>query len=103
MRLAHLHFRHPIKNFARVEIAKNSFLELEKERRMKRITEVEERVRPGQASVQFLPGKAHAMHRRQIMTVVSGTLVEETVRLLQSMFAEPSLENADARFIFASI
>ena len=32
--LAHLQFRHPIKDFARIEITKNPALELQKQRRM---------------------------------------------------------------------
>src|SRR5206468_11352878 len=39
MRLTHLQLCHPIKNFTRIEIAKNPALELKEKRRMKRVTE----------------------------------------------------------------
>jgi len=49
MRLAHFHFRHPIKDFARIEIAEDSLFELEEKRGMERIAQVQERVRAGQS------------------------------------------------------
>ena len=49
MRLAHFHFRHPIKDFARIEIAEDSLFELEEKRRMERIAQVQQRVRAGQS------------------------------------------------------
>ena len=48
IRLAHLQLGHPIKDFARIEITKNFSLELQKERRMNRVAEIQQRVRPRQ-------------------------------------------------------
>src|SRR6266404_5351532 len=53
MRLAHFHLRHPIKNFARIEIAKQPVFELEQEGRMNGITEIEQHVWPGETLEQF--------------------------------------------------
>ena len=57
MALAHLHFRHPIKDFARIEVAKNAALEFEQKRRMNRVGEIEQNVRPGQSIAQFALAK----------------------------------------------
>ena len=42
--LAHLQLRHPIKNFAWIEVAENAAFELQKKWRMNGITQIEQRV-----------------------------------------------------------
>jgi len=69
MGLAHLHFCHPIKNLAWVEVAKYPALELEEEGRMERITEVEQGVRAGESLEQFLPRKSGASHGCEVVRV----------------------------------
>ncbi len=69
MRLAHLHPGHPKKDFARVEIAKNSALELKEKRRMNRVAEIQQRIRAGETAGEFLAGKANAAHLAQLMNV----------------------------------
>src|SRR6266516_270538 len=63
IRLAHLQLGHPIKNFARIEVAENFSLELQEERRMNRVTEIQQRIWPGQPIKQSLfrhPDATHA-------------------------------------------
>ena len=53
MRLAHFHLRHPVKNLARIEIAKNPPFELQEEGRMNGVTEIEQRIWAGKTIEQF--------------------------------------------------
>src|SRR5436190_15570004 len=49
IRLAHFHLCHPIKNFARIEVAKDSAFELREQWWMHRIAEIQQCVRAGQS------------------------------------------------------
>jgi hypothetical protein len=60
--LAHLQFRHPIKDFARIEITKNPALELQKERRMNGVTEIEQPTWSGQSIDQSTFRHTYATH-----------------------------------------
>src|SRR5438876_4870837 len=103
MRLAHLHFRHPIKNFARIEIAENPALELHKKRRMNRITEIEERVW-SRESIEQLPFRhSNAIHAGEIVRVGCGFLIQQTVSATQAVLAQSSLEVRDPGLISARI
>ena len=95
MRLAQLHFRHPIKNFARIEIAKNPALEFEQKRRMNRVSEIEQNVRPGQPIAQFALGtfRCNACAARSCSSACR-ILIKQTIAPGQSMRAELSLEIA---------
>jgi len=55
---------HPIKDFARVEIAKEPALKLKKKWRMNRITEIEQRVRSRQPIKQRSLRHSDATHAR---------------------------------------
>jgi hypothetical protein len=101
--LAHLHFRHPKKDFARIEVAKNSPLELGKERRMDRVTEIEQGGRAGQPVEQFLPGKPDASHLREIVLVAGWILIEQATGVFQAVLTKAALENPNPRFILARV
>src|SRR5438067_8565910 len=103
MRLAHFHFRHPIKDLARIEVAEDSALELEEERRMQRIAEIEQAVWSGQPVEQFLPRKPDESHGPEVVRVARRRLVQQAIGTLQSMFIKPPLKNPDARFIFTRV
>src|SRR5438309_823408 len=103
MRLAHFHFRHPIKDLARIEVAENPTLELEEERRMQRIAEIEQDVRTGQPVEQFLSRKADESHGPEVVRVARRRLVQQAIGIFQSMFVKPPLKDPDARFIFTRI
>src|SRR6266481_1894269 len=79
IRLPHLHFRHPIEDFARVEIAKNAPLKFQQQRRMNRIREIEQNIRSTEALEQFAFGNSDALQRVQIMRVGCRLLVEQTI------------------------
>ena len=64
IRLAHLQLRHPIKNFARIEVAENFSLKLQEERRMNRVTEIQQSIWPGQPIKQSLFRHPDATHAR---------------------------------------
>src|ERR1700731_1411063 len=78
-RLPHLDLGHPIKNFARIEITKNPALELQQERRMNRIAEVEQNVRSGQAFEQRLFRHPDAADRVEVVLVVKGFVVKKAI------------------------
>src|SRR5437660_1480985 len=103
MRLTHLHFRHPEKDFARIEIAKNPPLELEKKWRMKRVAQIEESIRAGESIEQLATRHSDAAHSREVMHVFRGSLMEQTIAAAKSVLAQLSLERADARCIFARV
>ena len=92
MGLAHLHFRHPEKDFARIEIAKNPPLELQKKWRMKRVTQVEQRIRTRQTFTQFAPRHSDAAHSSQVVHIVGRRLIKQTVAASQSMLAQAAAE-----------
>ena len=103
MRLAQLHLRHPEKNFAWIEIAKNPPLELEKEWRMERVAQIEESIRAGEPIEQLATRHSHAAHSRQVVHVFRGSLMEQTIAAAKSVLAQLPLELADARCIFARV
>jgi hypothetical protein len=100
MRLAHLHPGHPIKNFARVEIAKEPALKLKKKWRMNRITEIEQRVWSGQSFEQTPLRHADALHCVEIVRVGCGLLIQQAISVAEAMFAQASLETFDPMSIF---
>ena len=79
MALAHLEFRHPIKDLARIEIAENAPLELEQKRRMKRVGEIEENVRRGEPVAQLALRDSDATHRREVVFIARRILVEQAI------------------------
>src|SRR5437016_14528571 len=103
MRLTHLHFRHPEKDFARIEIAENPPLELEKKWRMERVAQIEESIRAGESIEQLATRYSHAAHSRQVVHIVRRSLLEQTITAAESVLAQLSLELADARFIFPRV
>src|ERR1700731_1282697 len=96
MRLAHLHLRHPEKDFARIEIAKNSPLELEKKWRMERIAQVEQSVRGGQTIEQFAARHSDASHSHQVVRILRGRLMQQTITAAESVLAQLALELAES-------
>src|SRR5436853_7742649 len=103
MRLTHLHFRHPEKNFARIEIAENPSLELEKKWRMERVAQIEESIRAGEPIEQLATRHSDAAHSREVMQVFRGSLMEQTITAAESVLAQLSLELADALPTFARV
>ena len=62
---------------------------------MERIAEIKESIGPGQPIEQLLPGKTQALKVFKVMVVAGRFLIEQTIRILQSVFAQPPLENTD--------
>ena len=92
VRLPHLHLRHPIKDFARVEIAKNAPLKFQQQRRMNRIREIEQNIRSTEALEQLAFRNSDAPQRVQVMRVGCRILVEQTIPAGQSVRAQLPLE-----------
>src|SRR5437660_10214113 len=99
MRLTHLHFRHPEKDFARIEIAKNPPLELEKKWRMERVAQIEKSIRAGEPIEQLATRHSDAAHSRAAMQVFRGSLIQQTIMTAESLLEQLSLKRAEARFI----
>src|ERR1041385_2435549 len=97
--LADLHLRHPEKDFARVEIAKNPAFKLQQKRRMKRITQIEQGIWPGETIYQLSPRHPDTTHSRQVVDVVGWLLMKQTVLPLKSIFAQTALKALDPRFV----
>src|SRR6266705_6168204 len=85
VRLPHLHFRHPIEDLARVEIAKNAPFKFQQQRRMNGIREIEQNIRSSEAIEQFTLRDSDAIHRIQIMRVACRRLIKQTIPACQSM------------------
>jgi hypothetical protein len=101
--LAHLQLCHPIKDFARVEIAKNSPIKLQKKWRMNRIAQIEQHIRPGEASQKSATGHADAFHPAKVMKVCGRRLVKQAIPAGQSMLAQPALKILNVRAIGVAI
>ena len=103
MGLAHFHSRHPEEDFARIEIAKNSPLELQEERRVKRIAQVEQRVRARQTLVQFAPRHSDAAHSVQVVRIIRRCLIKNAIASSQLMLTQLALKLSDARLIVSAV
>ena len=103
MRLAHFHFRHPVKNFARIEIAEDPALELRKKRRMDRVTEIEQRVWSPESIEQIPFRHSDTNHPSEIVHIISRLLIQQTVSAGQAVLAQSSLEIRDPGLISARI
>ena len=95
VRLPHFHLRHPIKNFARVEIAKNASLKFQQQRRMNRIREIEQNIRSAEALEQLAFGNSDALQRVQVMRIRCRLLVKQTIPPGQSMRPQLPLKIPD--------
>src|SRR6266576_1174702 len=85
VRLPHLHLRHPIEDFARIEIAKNASLKFQQQRRMNRIREIEQDIGSAEAREQLAFGNSDALQRVQVMRIRCRLLVKQTIPPCQSM------------------
>ena len=103
MRLPHLHLGHPEKDFARIEITKNSPLELEKEWRVERIAQVEQDIRAGETLEQLAPRHSDAAHLCPVVRILRGRLMQQTITAAESVLAHLALELPDSRLIFARV
>src|SRR6266481_1572381 len=95
VRLPHFHLRHPIKNFARVEIAKNASLKFQQQRRVNRIGEIEQDARSAETLEQLAFGNSDAPQRVQVMRIRCRPLVKQTIPSGQSMRLQLPLEIPD--------
>src|SRR4029077_4049424 len=95
VRLPHFHLRHPIKNFARVEIAKNASLKFLQQRRMNRIREIEQDIGSAEALEKLAFGNSEAPQRVQVMRIRGGLLVKQTIPPRQSVRPQLTLEIPD--------
>ena len=75
IRLAHFHLCHPVKNFTRVEVAKDSAFELQEERRVNRVTEIQQRIWAGQPFAQIGFWEAKAPHLVEILGIAGLRLI----------------------------
>ena len=103
MRLAHLHFRHPEKDFARIEIAKNPPFELQEKRRVEGVAQVEQRIRTRQTLAQFASRHSDATHPFEVVHIIRRCLIKQAITSLEAMLTQAPLEIANARFIFARV
>src|SRR6478672_4373479 len=85
VRLPYFHFRHPIKNFARVEIAKNASLKFQEQRRMNRICEIEQDIRSAEALKQLAFRNSDALQRIQVVRIRCRLLEKQTIPPRQSI------------------
>src|SRR4030095_11193687 len=98
-RLAQFHFGHPIKNFTRIQIAKDASLKLQKKRRVNRVTEIQQRVWAGESIKQRSFRHSDTTHRLELMRTRCGLLIEQTISTSQSMCAQLPLEIINLGFI----
>ena len=70
---------------------------------MERVAQIEESIRAGEPIEQLATRHSHAAHSRQIVHIVRGSLLEQTITATESMLAQLSLELVDARCIFARV
>jgi hypothetical protein len=103
MSLPEIEFRHPIKDLARIEVAKDSPFEFEKQRRMEGLGEIEENVGPLQPMPQFAPGEADTTHRLEIVHFCRVLGVEQAVTPAQSMGAELPLKIYNAGLVTGGV
>jgi hypothetical protein len=103
MRLAHLHFRHPEKNLAGIEIAENPLLEFQEKWRVKRIAEIQQDVWTGQPLTKLAPGHTQTAHLIKIVDVVRMRLKEQAISTAQPMFSQAPLEIAGSSFVGSSV
>src|SRR4030095_5443343 len=94
-RLAQLHFGHPIKNFTRIQIAKDASLKLQKKWRVNRVTEIQQRVWAGESIKQRSFRHSDTTYRVELMRTRCWCLIEQTVATSQSMRTELPLEVVD--------
>src|SRR5215469_4182842 len=92
IRLPHFHLRHPIENFARVEIAKNASFKFQQQRRMNRIREIEQNIGSAETVEQLAFGNSDALQRVQVMRIHGLLLVKQTVSPCQPMRAQSPLK-----------
>jgi hypothetical protein len=91
-RLAQFHFGHPIKNFTRIQIAKDASLKLQKKWRVNRVTEIQQRVWAGESIKQRSFRHPDTTYRVELMRPRCWFLIEQTIATSQSMRAELPLE-----------
>ena len=103
MGLAHLQLRHPIKNFAWIEVTKNPALKIQQKRRVDRIAKVEQGIRSRQSIEQFAPRHSDWTNSIQLVHVIGRLLIKQTITSLETVLAKPSLEILNALFIFLGL
>src|SRR6266513_2242204 len=92
VRLPHLHLRHPIENFARIEIAKNASFKFQQQRRMNRIREIEQDIGSAETLEQLAFRNSDTVQGVQVMRVHCRLLVKQTVSSGQPMRAQLPLK-----------
>src|SRR5262249_37078349 len=102
-RLAHFHPRHPINNFARIEVAEYSALEFQKQRWMQGVTQVEQRVWPSKSIEQFAFRHSNALDCVEIVLAQRILVVEQAITFAEPVRAELSPEVVDLAPIVARI
>src|SRR6266436_253255 len=103
VRLPHLQLRHPIKNFAGVEVAEDSPLKLQKKWRMNRIAQIKQDIWSSQAIEQPPFRHPHAIDRLEIVSVTGRFLVKQTISPGKPVLAQSALETANVRLVNAPI
>src|SRR5262249_19120545 len=83
--LPHFHLRHPIENFARVEIAKNASFKFQQQRRMNRIRQIEQDIGSAETLEQIAFGNSYALQRVQVMRIRCRLLIKQTISAGQSV------------------
>jgi hypothetical protein len=92
IRLAQFHFGHPVKNFTRIQVAKDPSLKLQQKRRVNRVTEIQKRVWAGESIKQRSFRHSDTTYRVELMRTRRWFLIEQTIATSQSMRAELPLE-----------
>src|SRR5262249_41831573 len=95
VRLPHFHLRHPIKNFARVEIAENAPLKFQQQRRMNGVRQIEQDIRSAEALEELAFGNSDALPRVQVVRIRRRLLVKQTIPSRQSVRPQLTLKISD--------
>src|SRR5262249_46803723 len=91
----HFHLRHPIKNFARVEIAENAPLKFQQQRRMNGVRQIEQDIRSAEALEELAFGNSDALPRVQVVRIRRRLLVKQTIPSRQSVRPQLTLKISD--------
>src|SRR5437588_11199668 len=98
-RLPHFDLRHPIKNVAGIEIAKNTAFEFQQQGRMDGVAQIQQRVGTGQSAQQIGTANSETMHLVEIMRIIRARLIEQTISFRQSMDPKLCLKTSDCSLV----
>src|SRR6202030_1999744 len=101
--LPELHLGHPKHDLARIKIAEQAALKLQKQRRMNRITEIQDRVRPGETIKQLAFRHSNATELVQIVRTFRFLVIKQTITFRESVCAQLSLKISNLALVVLRI